>query len=105
MTGKVSEDYEFKGDDARKEMPRFSKENRRKVLDFLEDVKPIADNHGINYGQLAISWTFSKYDNVVALCGARNSKQVLDNVKAGDIILSQEEMEKIDNILGKYTFE
>jgi len=104
LTGKVTEDYEFKGDDYRNAYPRFSKENRKKISEFLNKIKPVIDKYGMNYGQAAISWTFSQYNNVVALCGARNRAQALDNIKAGDFLLSKDELNLINATLEKYNF-
>jgi len=102
LTGKVDENYEFKDDDYRKTYPRFSLGNREKVKQLLEEIRHIAEAHNTGYTQLAISWAISRRRNIVALCGARNVKQVFENAAAGDIILSSEELGFIDKIIDKY---
>ena len=104
LTGKITEDHEFKDGDSRKEDPRFSKENRKKVSDFLNKIEPVVKNYDMNYGQAAISWAFSQYDNVVALCGARNEAQTLENIKAGKFLLTKEELDLVNIHLEKYNF-
>ena len=105
LTGKIDGKYEFHGDDYRKTYPRFSLENRIKVKNFLNKIKYIAENHDVGFTQIAISWVLSKGKNIIALCGARNAEQVLDNLKAGDIILSSEEIDFIDEAVRKSDIE
>jgi methylglyoxal reductase len=44
--------------------------------------------------QLAISWVIS-HKNTIALCGARNRLQAMENAKAGEIFLNEKEVETI----------
>jgi methylglyoxal reductase len=95
LTGRLDPKREFVGDDIRIGNPRFSPQNIKRINDILkEKVSPIADQKGSNLAGLALSWITS-HENCVALCGARNSSQVLDNVRASETVLSPEEIEQI----------
>jgi len=102
LTGKMHKNYKFKNNDSRSSDSRFTKENIEKVNNFLKEIDPILKNYNINFGQAAISWTLSKYNNVIALCGARNKDQAINNLQAGDIIFNKDDVEKIDKVIGKY---
>ena len=39
---------------------------------------------------------------VIALCGARNEKQALENSLAGDILLDSEDLEKFQSFINEY---
>ena len=92
LTGKVTMEREFKGDDTRKGRPWFTAANRKRVLDMLEKVKPIAEGHGATLGQVFINWVFGQKGITTALVGARNEIQVAENAGAANFRLSDEEL-------------
>jgi len=95
LTGKISSDREFEGDDLRKDDPRFSIENRNKINSILKnDFKPIAEKYGLTLAQLSIAALVSQ-DNIVALCGARDEKQAEENAGAGDQFIGEADLLKM----------
>jgi methylglyoxal reductase len=92
LTGKVAADRQLSEDDWRLKDSRFSVENRKKVLAFLEELRPIADTHNATFAQLAIAWTLAQPGLTHALVGARNPWQALENLTAADIVLADEEL-------------
>jgi aryl-alcohol dehydrogenase-like predicted oxidoreductase len=63
---------------------------------FTESIQPIAESHQATIGQVVINWTIQQPGITSALVGARNRKQVDDNVKALDFKLTKEEIEAIN---------
>jgi len=53
--------------------------------EFLNKIEPVAKDNGITLAQLVIYWTIKQPAITSALVGARNSKQVIENLKAGEI--------------------
>jgi aryl-alcohol dehydrogenase-like predicted oxidoreductase len=88
-------DREFPESDHRAGHPWFQPENRRRVLDLLEKLKPIAAAHDATLAQLAANWVISQDGVTTAICGARNPGQVEENVKAGDFELTDDELAAI----------
>ena len=99
MTGKVTVDREFKGDDTRKDRPWFSKENRRRVLDMLAKIQPIADGHNATLAQVTLNWVLSQKGVTSVLAGARTEQQVEENVKAADFKLTDDEIATIRSLV------
>jgi methylglyoxal reductase len=99
LSGVIGPDRVFSGDDQRKDNPRFSTGNRRKVAGFAEAVRPVADQHRASVAQIVIAWTLSQPGVTFALCGARNPAQAKDNARAGEIRLSPEEHSTIDRAI------
>lgn len=99
MTGKVTMDREFPEDDTRHKKSWFKKENRKRVLDVLEKIRPIAEGHGATLTQVAIRWVVSQPGITAALVGARNDKQVEENAAAGDLKLSDSEIAHIRKLV------
>lgn len=96
LSGKVGPDREFEGDDQRKDNPRFSQDNRRKVASLMAAIKPIADNHNATLAQTVIAWTVQQPGITFSLCGARDEKQAAENARAGRLRLSASEIAAID---------
>lgn len=99
LTGKFRPGHDFKGDDHRKDSRFFTDEFIQKTNGFLEIIQPMADDKGATLAQLVLKWTVSQPGITVALAGARNEKQAVENAKASDIELSDEELEMISEKL------
>jgi len=99
LTGKVTLDREFPQGDLRRDKAMFSTVNRRRVLNMLERVKPIAEGYGITLGQLFIAWTVHQPGITSALVGARNESQVEENARAGSVKLTSSDLHEIRKAL------
>lgn len=97
LTGKFKEDHQFLKGDHRIKNRLFDPENFRRVQNALKQLLPIAERKGVSLGQLALAWVIAHPDTC-AIAGARNAGQVLQNVKAADIVLSEDELREIDSI-------
>ncbi|SIT58053.1 General stress protein 69 [Mesorhizobium prunaredense] len=96
LSGAIDPAREFSGDDQRKDNPRFSQGNRRKVAALKHALTPVAEIHQATMAQIVIAWTLAQPGITFALCGARNATQALDNARAGEILLSAAELGAID---------
>ena len=95
LTGRIGPDRVFEGDDLRKDNPRFSPANLRRVAALMETIKPIAAAHGATAAQVVIAWTVAQPGITFALCGARNAAQARENAAAGRLRLASDEVEAI----------
>ncbi len=102
LTGKMDENYTFDDSDLRKGNKRFGVENRKKVQAMLSDFQPVADKHDISLTQLVVAWTIAQPGCSHALVGARNEKQARENAAAGNVELSQEDLQTINDALDKH---
>ncbi|HUU49475.1 MAG TPA: aldo/keto reductase [Nitrospinota bacterium] len=91
LTGKVTMERKFNQGDLRIDQPWFQPKNRRRILDTLEKIKPIAKEHNATLAQLSINWVISEPGVTSAIVGARNPEQVIENAGASDFRLSKEE--------------
>lgn len=95
LSGKIGPEREFSGDDQRRDNPRFSLENRRKVARLMEDVGFVAEAHDASEAQVVIAWTLQQPGITFALCGARTVEQARENARAGRIRLAPDEVAQI----------
>lgn len=91
LTGKFKPDHQFKGDDHRPGTKYYSPENIRRVNAFLEKIRPVAEDHRASLAQLVLRWTIDQPGITVALAGARNPEQAIQNARAADIRLEKSE--------------
>lgn len=98
LSGKVTPEREFPASDLRSRHPQYSEANRLKVIEFLEAVRPIADQHGASLAQTAVAWVIHQPGVTTALVGARNRAQVEENAVAARVKLSPGEIAKISEI-------
>ena len=102
LTGKMGPERTFNEGDQRRSNPRFSPENRKKVAEMLEEFKQLAQSHEATISQLVMAWTFSQPGCSHILVGARNPQQAVENARAGDISLTEEETASMTAILERY---
>jgi len=105
LTGKITSDYKFNEGDHRPSTPFFQEPNLSKINQFLAEIEPIADAKKATIAQLVLKWTLQQPGIACVLAGARNEKQVLENLKAVEIELSTEELDYIQNKLDKLTLK
>jgi methylglyoxal reductase len=98
LTGKIGPDRKFTGDDFRINNPRFSAENRHRVLSILNELKPIVKKCHLSFSQLVIAWTLAQPGITHALVGARDEDQAVENAWAGSVALSAEDKKAIDRV-------
>ena len=101
LTGKMKPGHEFAAGDHRQTLPYFKEENLKRTNEFLDRVKYIADEKQLTLGQLVILWTLQQPGITITLVGARDKNQALQNAKAIDSELSQEEIEVISGHLNQ----
>ncbi len=99
LTGKITPDYVFKPGDHRPSTPFFKKANIELVNKFLNQIKPIADEHQATIAQVVLNWTMNQPGITSVLAGARNPKQITDNSGATAFLLSKEEIKLINKYL------
>ncbi|MCX2573478.1 aldo/keto reductase [Pedobacter sandarakinus] len=99
LTGKIATDYKFEQGDHRQGNPFFKPESIEKTNAFLTKIKPLADEKNATLSQLVLRWTVERPGITIALVGARNEKQAVQNAKAINVKLSSDEIEFINNQL------
>lgn len=105
LTGAVPAERVFGEGDQRRTKPRFAVENRQRVNRMLAALRPVAQENGATLSQLVIAWTFSQPGLTHVLCGVRRPEQARENAQAGCLRLSDDELRRIDEIIGRYEGE
>ncbi|WP_128543910.1 aldo/keto reductase [Larkinella soli] len=99
LTGKIKPGHQFAEGDHRANYKAFKPENIVGVNTFLEKIRPLAEEKNATLGQLVIRWTIEQPGITVALVGARNTDQAVQNAKAIEVKLSADEIAFINRQL------
>lgn len=92
LTGKMHPGHTFEPNDSRIGQIWYKDENLKLINAFLKKLKPMADSKNASIGQLVIRWTLEQPGITVALVGARNVEQAVQNAGAAQIHLNSEEL-------------
>ncbi len=103
LTGKMKPGQQFEEGDHRAKNPYFTDESIGKTNDFLKRIRPLAQEKGASLAQLVLKWTIERPGITIALAGARNEKQALENAAASRLQLASKDMAFINNELEKIT--
>jgi aryl-alcohol dehydrogenase-like predicted oxidoreductase len=105
LTGKINSKYVFNPGDHRPQTPYFKEPNLSRINEFLNKIEPIAKDHGLTLAQLVICWTIKQPAVTSALVGARNSKQVEENLKAGEVSIGEADILAINKYLSDLSLD
>lgn len=82
--------------DLRRHLPRFSGDNLKQNLALVDALRAIAVELGATPAQIAIAWVLARCDDIIPLIGARRQDQLAEALGATRIILSAEDMRRIE---------
>ncbi len=102
LTGKIHAGYTFQEGDHRASLPHFQPDFIEKANILLERIKPLADDKKVSLSQLVLRWTIERAGITVALAGARNAEQAVQNAKAIDLNLSADELEFVSAVVDAF---
>ena len=103
LTGKMKPGWVFAPGDHRAEIYYFTNENINRANAFLEKLRPMAGEKKATLSQLVLRWTMEQPGITIALVGARDAVQAMENAKAMEVRLSSEEIAFINEQLKQLT--
>ncbi|WP_297089679.1 aldo/keto reductase [uncultured Draconibacterium sp.] len=105
LTGKITTNYQFSDGDHRPGTPFFKEPNLTRINTFLDKIRPYAESQNVTLAQLVLKWTLLQPGISCVLAGARNEKQVLENMKANEVVLSESDLNQITLQLNQLKLE
>ncbi len=83
-------------DDWRLRNPEYNEPKLSENLERVEKLRPIAEKHGVNIGQLAVAWVLKHPAVTSAIVGARRVDQVEANIAAAAVELDAEDIAEME---------
>jgi aryl-alcohol dehydrogenase-like predicted oxidoreductase len=105
LTGQYKQNHRFKKDDERSEFTQYQGNSFNRYIDAAEQLKIIANDIGSSLIALAIAWALRNKEVSIALVGIKNQKELIEPIKAGDLILSDKVINRINDLLNHYKLE
>jgi len=101
LTGKYKSATEYPPDSRAAKIDGTIRKNiTEERIAKVEQLKSVAADLGITVAQLALAWTLRQPIVASALIGASRPEQVEENAKASGVELSQDVLDRIEEILG-----
>ncbi|UUX35152.1 aldo/keto reductase [Fundicoccus culcitae] len=101
LSGKVTTETKFEGDDVRKFVPQLSKENLTANQPIIDLITQFASAKGATNAQISLAWMLHKYPNVVPIPGSKNQERIIENLSAWNVELTDEEFNALETALDK----
>ena len=87
--------------DWRRSNPRFQGEQFAKNLSIADRLSEVANEKGCTPAQLALAWLLHRHQDVIPIPGTSNMARLEENIRAADVQLSEEDLDRIENALPK----
>ena len=97
LSGKFNRDT-TNPDGARRSNFDFPPINKDKAFACIDAMTPIAMAHGVSVAQVALAWILSKKPVSSIIIGARKLEQLKDNIAAGKLALTEDELKSLDEV-------
>ncbi len=96
LSGKYKQPEDLPEDDFRRHHPRFQGENFQRNLELVRRIEQIATEKQVTAGQLALAWVLAQGQDIVPIPGTKRRSYLEENVGAGEIELTPDELARID---------
>ncbi|MDP4116430.1 MAG: aldo/keto reductase, partial [Bacteroidota bacterium] len=101
LTGRFKSANDFPEGDYRVNQPRFTDENFSRNLEIVKKIEDIANDKKCTAAQLALAWVMAQRDFIIPIPGTKKLKYLEENAIAADIVLSQNDIQRLDKAAPK----
>ena len=99
LTGRIKPAEDYPKEDARHTDAAFKGEEFRRTELMNRALSRVARELGVTLAQLVLNWTVHQPGITVAIVGATRPGQVAENAKSLDLVLSEDEMDRVNAIV------
>jgi aryl-alcohol dehydrogenase-like predicted oxidoreductase len=97
LSGKYTRNNEKAGG-SRRDNFDFPPINKEKAYDIIDAMAEIGSQHGGSVAQVALAWLLKKPHVTSVIIGAKKHEQLLDNIAATKLALTDAEIDRLDTI-------
>ena len=99
LTGTIRSTDQFDPNDFRASNPRFTGENFQRNLRIADEVQAVAADAGVTPAQVALAWLLAKGNDIAPIPGTRRVARLEENVSADDVLLTADQMKRLDELI------
>ena len=96
LTGTIDDKTTFDPNDFRNVVPRFTEDNRKANLAFVEWLKTFAERKQATPAQIALAWLLAQKPWIVPIPGTTKRHRLEENLGAAQIQLTADDLREID---------
>jgi len=101
LTGKIDEKTTFDNSDFRNVVPRFTLENRKANLAFVEWLKTFAARKQATPAAIALAWVLAQKPWIVPIPGTTKLARLDENLGSAALELTQDDRRELDAALAR----
>jgi aryl-alcohol dehydrogenase-like predicted oxidoreductase len=101
LTGAISQDTTFEGNDVRNSIPRFEAEARQANLALIELLGDIADAKHATRAQIALAWLLAQKPWIAPIPGTTKVHRLEENVGSAEVELTDDDLDRIETAVAK----
>jgi aryl-alcohol dehydrogenase-like predicted oxidoreductase len=105
LTGKIDEKTTFDSSDFRNVVPRFTPENRKANLAFVDWLTKFAERKKVTPAQIALAWLLAQKPWIVPIPGTTKRHRLEENIAAAAIELTADDLREIDRAAAQITVQ
>ena len=100
LTGQYTAASTFEtGLDYRAHMPQYTEEGFKAAEKLMKLLEEMAVQKEASKGQVSLAWMLCKKPYIIPIPGSRKESRIQENLGAKDVVLSKEEIRKMDELL------
>ena len=103
LTGKSDESTTFDSSDFRNIVPRFTRENRKANLAFVDWLTTFAERTKATPAQIALAWLLAQKPWIVPIPGTTKQHRLEENIAATAVELTADDLHEIDRAAARIT--
>lgn len=105
LSGQYTNETKFSDGDFRNNMPQYSENGYEKAKDLLAMLEKISEEKNATKAQISLAWILGKKDYIVPIPGSRKLSRLKENFDSSYVILSEDEIKRIDSLLNEMNFD
>ncbi|MFC3024432.1 aldo/keto reductase [Vibrio zhugei] len=102
LTGSITPDSDFVGEDVRQSLPRFTPDNLDANRPLAEVVASMAQSKSCSSAQIALAWLLAQGPDIVPIPGTKKMTHLKDNLGASAVNLTAEDLAHIESAMSAF---
>lgn len=97
LSGKYTRHNEKAGD-SRRDVFDFPPVNKERAYGIIDVITEVGKQYGVSAAQVALAWVRLQKGITSTIIGAKNPNQLLDNVRSTELVLSEDDLNRINEV-------
>ncbi|OQE80566.1 hypothetical protein PENNAL_c0045G10389 [Penicillium nalgiovense] len=101
LTGQIQSFSDIPENDFRRMLPKYAPEHFPKILELVQGLRDVANNHGSTPAQVAIAWLLAQGSDIIPIPGTKSIKNLDENTDSAFLNLTDTELHDIRALIAR----